>query len=229
VNSRVLSFLTYLGLVFSKWREMITGGVIALLLALLPFTGLPRVPFWVFWIVIALALAVASYRVWNNVETEAQQLRSDALRASSSEPPQFKLLTSWSDGIGPKEGRLHLFLRNTGRLPIRSLQFRPIGLGFIRVSFKELVDLQSDIDQEIVYTMSGLDPTSTTDLLDVLMIAWNSIDPIEYSLVADVVKHNNQSRTIKFNLSYVPLANPRRVTRANELDECISFTMEGSS
>src|SRR5579863_6183518 len=56
--------LIYLGRLAKKWMEMVTGGLIAVYLAIQPYTGWSAPHKWIFWSVIAAAWAIASYRVW---------------------------------------------------------------------------------------------------------------------------------------------------------------------
>jgi hypothetical protein len=55
--------LLYFRLLFKEWLAMVTGGLIALYLAVQPFTGWNVVPRWIFWCALAVAYTVASYRV----------------------------------------------------------------------------------------------------------------------------------------------------------------------
>lgn len=218
----------YLRLVIGKWQEMVTGGLIAVYLALQPFTLWPAPYRWIFWSVIAGALAVASYRVWAETDSELQLQRSLVQQAAASESPRFQLLATWINGTGPADGELRLILRNTGRLPISNFHLRTLRLGLTDVEFEKLSDLKADVDRDVAYTMHG-PGADGRDLLETLMFNWTQIEPKEFDLFADVEKQNGQFRTITFSMSYAPLHNPRRVSGARESERCITFTMVGSS
>lgn len=70
------SVLIYLGRLVKKWMEMVTGGLIAVYLAIQPYTGWAAPHKWIFWSVIAAAWAIASYRVWLDSYRVVEQQRA---------------------------------------------------------------------------------------------------------------------------------------------------------
>lgn len=215
--------LIYLGRLLKKWMEMVTGGMIAVYLAIQPFTGWPAPHKWIFWSVIVAACAIASYRVWLDSYRVTEQQRSIIGQATSSEAQRFRLFPAWQPGPDPAHGTLHLMLRNVGRFPVSQFSLRPLRLGFASVEFGELADLRPEADREIPYwVVGGYSATNDADLLDLLTINWTGIEPKDHMLEADVLKQNGQTRTIQFTLSYAPLHNPRRSAAAPESERCVT-------
>jgi hypothetical protein len=219
------SVLIYLGRLAKKWMEMVTGGLIAVYLAIQPYTGWAAPHKWIFWSVIAAAWAIASYRVWLDSYRVVEQQRALIAKAGSSEAPRFRLFPAWEPGPGPGEGSLQLMLRNVGKLPVSEFSLRPLRLALSTVEFSQVKDLNPDEDREVQCRVVGaLNASQSADLLDLLMVNWTGIDPKDYTLEADVEKQNGQIRTLKFTLSYAPLHNPRRVPHAGETELCLTFT-----
>jgi hypothetical protein len=216
--------LIYLGRLVKKWMEMVTGGLIAVYLAIQPYTGWPAPHKWIFWLVIAAAWAIASYRVWLDSHRVAEQQRALIAQAASSETPRFHMCPTWQPGPGPAQGSLQLMVRNIGQLPVSEFSLRPLRLALSTVEFGQVKDLNPDEDREVPYKIVGGFPASqSADLLDLLMVNWTGFDPKEYTLEADVLKQNRQVRTLKFTMSYAPLHNPRRVASAAETELCLTF------
>ena len=217
--------LIYLGRLAKKWMEMVTGGLIAVYLAIQPYTGWPAPHKWIFWSVIAAAWAIASYRVWLDSYGVVEQQRALISQAASSEAPRVRLFPAWQSGSGPAQGSLQLMVRNVGKLPVSKFSLRPLRLALSSVQFGEVNDLNPDEDREVPYRFAGAFTASrNVDLLDLLMVTWTDIEPKEYALEADVWKQNGQVRTLKFTMSYASLHNPRRDANAPETEICVNFT-----
>jgi hypothetical protein len=216
----------YVGALFKKTREMLTGGLIALYLVVQPYTSLPSPPRRIFWALIGAAWAVASFRVWRDERREKANLTgilaamTEAERNAElhQEDPRIALYVRFPDD-NPLRRPLRLFARNQGRLRLRCFQLKTLNIGLYSVSFDEVAELVADIDQPITYHMPSSEGQPDADILDLLMIDKPSaISPLTYLLRAEVQKINGQRRGLSYSISYAPLQNPRRVIGASEFN-----------
>jgi hypothetical protein len=214
----------YLRKLASKWIEMVTSGLIAVFLAVQPYTNIQAPHKWIFWTVLAGAVAIASYRVWLDTYLIAERQGLQMKQAASSESAKVRIFAEWDNAVSSAQPRLRLKARNTGRLPLRDFNVLPLRLGLWSVEFDPIIALNSDADEELVSRVRGpMVEAGDSDLLDALMVTWTDITPREYELPANLTKANGQSRTIRFILSYAPLHNPRRVSSATEVELCVTI------
>ena len=90
-----MTVLIYLRKLCSKWMEMVTGGLIAIFLAVQPYTGIPALHKWVFWTILAGVCVIASYRVWRDAYQLAEDRQQLILQAASSEPARIRIAVVW--------------------------------------------------------------------------------------------------------------------------------------
>jgi hypothetical protein len=219
-----MTVLIYLRKLCSKWMEMVTSGLIAIFLALQPYTGISAPHKWVFWTILAGASVIASYRVWKDEYQLAEDRAQLILQAASSEPARIHIAVAWHCAANASSSGVRLLARNLGRVPLREFAMHPLQLGLWSVEFQLIPTLQTDTDQELITTLSGPMATpGTNDLLDVLMVNYTGIAPRDYALDASVIKANGQQRILQFSLAYAPLHNPRRVGIATEPERCLTI------
>ena len=218
-----MPFFVYLRLIVKEWQAIVTGSVLAVLLAVQPYTKLPTPPRWIFWVCLAMAGYVAAFRVWKNTWNELSQYKKDVESLQSSEPSQVFLWASWPDDhAGNRPTTVNI--RNEGRVAIQRVGLRRLQLGLYTVNFEPLTDLKPDEDRKIPCTISGARAGGNEDLLDVLMIYKPSeISPMPFALTIDATKKNGQVTPLRFSLTYAPLHNPGRDPHATETEKCLTF------
>lgn len=219
-------FGDYIKALFSKTREMVTGGLIALYLAIQPYTPLPSTPRKLFWAALGAAWATASFRVWRDERRLKNQATAELVGLQASErdaevnweDPRVALYVRWPHD-NPTHGPPRLFARNRGRFRLRSFQLKTLTISLYSVSFDEVAELAPDIEQPITYHTPAVGGELNTDILDLLMVNKPSeIGPMIYQLRAEVQKENGQRRDLVYSLTYAPLHNPRRVPGASEFN-----------
>ena len=218
------TILIYLRRLFSKWVEMVTGGLIAVFLAVQPYTGIPAPHKWIFWTMLVGAWAIASYRVWRDAYRVAEEQQRQITQSASSESARVRIVVKWHCTTDAAQPSLQLMARNIGRASLHDFTMRGLQLGLWSVEFSRIDSLEPDVDIELVATVhGGMATRGDNDLLDVLMTAWTDIAPKEYQLFAHVIKANGQSRVLRFTLTYAPLHNPRRISDASDIERCVTI------
>ncbi len=217
---------TYLRAIFTKWQGMVTGGLIAVYLAVQPFSNLPAASKKVFWCALLVAFFWASYRVWRAERLLVTQL-DERLAAQqqwllSAEEPHVDLFVQWPEGA-PLEPPLRLVARNKGKTVLTRYRLKTLRFGLWSVSFAEVPQLVPDIDQEITYSIAGARAEDASDLLDLLMVHTHDIAPVDFQLVAEAEKLNGQKRQLRYVLTYASLHNRRRDPNAREPERCLTI------
>lgn len=141
-----MTVLLYLRKLLSKWMEMVTGGVIAVSLAVHPYTKIPAPPRWVFWTALAGAWAVASFRVWRDSYLLAEEREHALKQFASSESARVRVAVAWNQAEGNGTSKTQLFVRNVGRAPLREFAVHRLQLGLWSVEFHPIPVLRPDVD-----------------------------------------------------------------------------------
>ena len=215
--------LVYMRLLFKEWQALVTGSILAVLLAVQPYTRWPAPTRRIFWTCLVLAGYVGAYRVWKRTWDELSEHKEAIESLQSSEPPQISLWASWPDDNAVNRPTT-INVRNEGRVALARMVVRRLQLGLYTVIFEPVTNLKPDEDREILYTISGAHASPSDDLLDVLTIQRPSeIAPTSFAFTIDATKNNGQVRPLRFLLTYAPLHNPIRDPHASETGKCLTF------
>lgn len=205
---------------------MVTGGLIAVYLAIQPFSGLPAASMKVFWCALLVAFFWASYSVWRAqrilVKQLEERLATQQQWAAAAEEPHVDLFVQWPEG-SPLDPPLRLIARNKGKTVLANFRLKTLRFGFWTVSFAELSRLEPDIDREITYSVAGARSEDASDLLDLLMVHTHDITPVDFQLMAEAGKVNGQKRQLRYVLTYASLHNRRRDPSAREPERCLTI------
>lgn len=217
--------IEYLRAVLDKWFAMITGGLIAVYLAVQSYVHLPPFSSRIFFSALGSAFAVASFRTWREERiarvAAEQSLESTKNDIVLSEDPKVEIVVHWpNDDVNLRP--VNLTARNKGRSKLLNFRIHDLRLGLVSALFSPIAELQSDVDTAIVVTVPNIQ--ADADLLDALMLHYShEISPIDLPLQAEVEKLNGQMRQLNYKLSYVPLSNPRRTSGALEVFRCLTI------
>ena len=218
-----MPILEYMRLLFKEWQALVTGSILAVLLAVQPYTRWPAPTRWIFWTCLILAGYVGAYRVWKRTWNELSEHKEVNESLQSSEPPQISLWASWPDDNAVNRPTT-INVRNEGRVAIARVVVRRLQLGLYTVIFEPVSNLNPDEDRVIPYTISGSYAGTSDDLLDALTILRPSeIAPTPFGFTIDATKKNGQVRSLRFLLTYAPLHNPIRDPSAIETERCLTF------
>jgi hypothetical protein len=221
----------YFAVLWKRWSGKLTGGLLAVYLAVQSFGLLPPMTRRIFLASLVLLWVFASLDVWveqrrrcAQLEDELSELRRSWKESSAAvEDPKVALFVRWPDD-DPRNRPLKIVARNKGKVTVPSFQINKVKMAFDYLSFSEVTNLEPDIEREVGISIPANALSQEIDLHDLLeTLAPNQISPIEIPLSAKVTKPNGQERTLKYSLCYVRLSDPRLDTGAREIERCVSI------